>query len=84
MHMKKKVKIIGMKELQNSLSRVTREVDAGRSFIVLKHARPAFRIEPMPSREKKTHTLADLYDIRFKTGDRNLSKKVDRILYGRS
>lgn len=31
--------------------------------------------------EKRTKTLADLYDIRFKTRDHNLSKKVDKILY---
>lgn len=71
-----------MKELQHNLSKVAHEASAGRSFVVLKHARPVFRIEPPAQQKGNGHTLEDLYDIRFKTTDRNLSKKIDRIVYG--
>ena len=77
-----KHKAIGMKELQHTLAQVAREASAGKSFVVFKHARPAFRIEPITHREKNRYTLRDLNDIRFKARDRNLSAKVDDIVYG--
>lgn len=80
--MERKHKVIGIKELQHNLARVAQEVSRGGRFVVLKHARPAFRIEPIVHRGEKAYTLEDLYDIRFKTRDRNLSKKIDRIAYG--
>lgn len=78
--MEKKEKTIGMKELYHNLSGVAREVEAGRTFVVLKHAHPVFRIEPMRKTVKKTYTLADLAAIRFQSNDRNLSKKIDHIV----
>ena len=80
--MQKKHKIIGIKELQHSLSKVAKETAEGKSFVVLKHAKPIFRIEPIHVKGVKTYSLEDLYDIQFKTNDRNLSKKIDRITYG--
>lgn len=80
--MQKKHTIIGIKELQHNLARVARQTLAGKSFVVLKHAKPLFRIEPINVPGKKTYTIEDLYDIQFETKDRNLSKKIDRITYG--
>lgn len=77
--------IIGIKQLHKDLSKVARAASRGSTFLVLKYAKPMFRIEPMGSAaSKKKYTLEDLLGLRFKfkTFDPNLSNKVDKIVYG--
>jgi hypothetical protein len=45
---------------------------------VLKQVHP---VEPIVAGKKK-YTLEDLMSIRFRSGDKNLSKNIDKILYG--
>lgn len=74
---------IGIKQLHTKLKAITRAAILGKSFVVMKNARPVFRIEPItkPSARKK-YTFADLQKIQFKSNDPDLSKKVDEIAYG--
>ncbi len=74
--------IIGIKKLHQDLTKISLAASRGESFIVVKHAKPVFRIEPAYASLKKKYTLQDFKKIRFKSKDRNLSKKVDRIVYG--
>ena len=74
-------KTIGVKELHHNLKKVVRATQRGTSFIVTKHRKPIFRIEPVDEKKFK-YTLEDLADIRFSTDDPDLSKKVDEIVYG--
>lgn len=73
---------IGIKQLHTKLKTITRAAVLGRSFIVLKNARPVFRIEPVVKQTKKAYTLADIMKIRFRGREKNLSKKIDHIVYG--
>ncbi len=75
-------KTIGARELQRNLKKIFERADKGESFIVAKNARPVFRIEPMETVKKKKYTKKDLFSIRFRSGDKNLSKNIDKILYG--
>jgi antitoxin (DNA-binding transcriptional repressor) of toxin-antitoxin stability system len=72
--------IIGIKQLHQNLKKIAEAALAGQSFIVVKNSRPVFKIEPIQSVSKK-YTLADFRKLQFKIRDRNLSRKIDKILY---
>jgi antitoxin (DNA-binding transcriptional repressor) of toxin-antitoxin stability system len=76
--------IIGIKQLHKELTQITKKVSRGESFLVMKHSTPVFRIEPENTAGAKKYTLDELLGTRFKfkTKDKNLSKKVDEIVYG--
>lgn len=73
--------MIGVKHLQTRFAEVTRAVQKGESFIVMKHTQPLFRIEPVAKKEQPRYTINDVMSIRFKSRDKNLSKKIDACLY---
>ena len=74
--------IIGIKELQGNLKRVADAAQRGETFTVVRDSKPVFRIEPITGDKKGKYTLKDLLSIRFNSGEKNLSKRVDEILYG--
>ena len=74
--------IVGIKQLYRELPRITRAVSRGQSFMVMKHTTPIFKISPPETQSKKKYVLADLFALRFKGGDPDLSKKIDDIVYG--
>ncbi|MBM3255902.1 MAG: hypothetical protein FJZ04_00300 [Candidatus Moranbacteria bacterium] len=74
--------IIGIKKLHKDLRRISCEALAGSSFIVVRSSKPVFRIEPIGNLVKPRYTFRDLEKIKFKSKDRNLSKKIDKIVYG--
>lgn len=74
--------ILGIKELYRELPAITREVGGGRSFVVVRHAKPVFRIEPIERIRKGTYTLKDVLKLRVKSKETNLSKRIDSIVYG--
>jgi len=73
--------LIGIKELHKQLSQIIIAVSNGQSFLVVKNSKPAFRIEPPNVEARKKYNLSDLKKIQFKSRDKNLSKKIDNILY---
>lgn len=75
-------RIVGIKELHKRLSEISDLVGRGYSFLVVKNSRPAFSIEPIREEIRRKYSLKDFDKIRFKSGDKNLSKKIDRIIYG--
>lgn len=72
---------IGARELQRNLKKIFDRAGKGESFIVQKNARPMFRILPMEVVKKKKYTKKDLEKIQFQSGERNLSGRIDEILY---
>lgn len=74
--------IIGIKELQGNLKRVADAAQRGETFTVVRDSKPVFRIEPIAGGKKGKYTLRDLLSIRFNSGEKNLSKRIDKILYG--
>ncbi|MBI4359998.1 MAG: hypothetical protein HY564_02810, partial [Candidatus Jacksonbacteria bacterium] len=76
--------VIGVKQLHTDFKKITEQARRGKSFLVVRHRTPLFRIEPPVSRDKKKkkYTLEDLEKIHFTGKDRFLSKKIDRIVYG--
>ena len=74
-------KTIGVKQLHQQLDKITRETRQGTSFVVLKHTTPLFRIEPINPIQKK-YTLDDFKKLQFHSGEKNLSKNIDKIVYG--
>ena len=73
---------IGVKQLHRDLPKIAERVRRGQSFIVMKHAKPILRIEPVRQTKKKKYTLADLMTIQLSGGDKNLSKHIDQVVYG--
>ena len=74
--------IIGIKELQGNLKRVADAAQRGETFTVVRDSKPVFRIEPIQEPRQKKRTLTDLLNAaRFSHPDKNLSKKVDEIVY---
>ena len=73
--------IIGIKQLHKDLTAVAEAAARGKSFVVVRHAKPVFRIEPMRSETKKTHTLEDVGRLGFHSHDKKMSKMIDQLLY---
>lgn len=75
--------IIGIKQLHQQLTEVTKAVNKGESFIVVKHSKPVFRITPLDGiRLEKKYTLKDFEKLQTNLGDPELSSKIDEIVYG--
>lgn len=77
--------VIGVKQFHTDFKKISERARRGTSFLVVRHRTPLFRIEPATTRapEKKKNTLKDLEKIHFRKGnDPNLSKKIDRLVYG--
>lgn len=77
-----KSQTIGIKQLHKDLRKISLATKKGQSFVVFKHSEALFRIEPILPFSKKPYNLADLKNIQFFSGDRNLSKKIDKTVYG--
>ncbi len=75
--------IIGIKQLHTQLRKISQETLKGRSFIVVKNSRPVFRIEPISDSKEKKYNFSDLKGLQFQCSDKNLSKKIDKIMYAR-
>lgn len=74
--------IIGIKQLHQELSAVAQATARGKSFVVVKHAKPIFRIEPIGIEKHKTHTLESLAQLRFSSKKKTLSASIDKLIYG--
>ena len=74
--------IIGIKQLHKDLTKVAMAAQKGKSFIVVKYAKPVFRIEPVRTVRAANYTLDDFKKIRFSSAYPNLSKHIDRYVYG--
>ena len=74
-------KIIGIKELHTKLKIVSNETLEGQSFIVIKNSKPVFKIVPLEKNSLLKYSLDDFKKIQFTVNDKNLSKKIDNIIY---
>lgn len=70
---------IGVKQLYKELKNIARDTKKGKSFLVMNRSEPIFRIEPVAQKPQKG--LEAFLNIHF-SGDKNLSKDIDKILYG--
>lgn len=70
---------IGVKQLHKELKNIARDTKKGKSFLVMNRSEPIFRIEPVTQKPQKG--LDAFLNIHF-SGDKNLSKDIDKILYG--
>jgi antitoxin (DNA-binding transcriptional repressor) of toxin-antitoxin stability system len=73
--------IIGIKQLHSTLKKVASAALMGQSFLVVKNSKPVFKIEPVKSPNGKKYNLKDFSAVKFFTKDKNLSKKIDQIMY---
>ena len=76
-------KIIGIKQLHKDLKRISQQTLRGASFIVVKNSKPVFKIEPISDIKEKKYKLSDLRELQFRSSDKKLSKKIDKIMYAR-
>jgi antitoxin (DNA-binding transcriptional repressor) of toxin-antitoxin stability system len=77
-------KIMGIKELQLNLKRVADAAQKGESFTIVRDSKPVFTINPViENMLERTGTLEDLLAAAsFKGGPKDLSQKIDEIVYG--
>jgi len=73
--------IIGVKQLHKNLKQISEAAMSGESFLIVRNSKPVFRIEPVKKIMKKKYSLDDFKKIQFKSGDKNLSKNIDKIVY---
>lgn len=55
-------KYIGVKELRQNLNKYASQVRAGRSFVVMKHNKPQFKISPVDA-DEQWETVIDFTKI---------------------
>lgn len=72
---------MGIKELQLNLKRVADAAQKGESFTIVRDSKPVFRIEPIKN-EGRTGTLEDMLKAVSFKGEKDLSQKIDEIVYG--
>ncbi len=75
--------ILGIKELQVNLKRVADAALKGASFTVVRDSKPVFRIEPIAV-GTRTGTLDDFLKTGRFSGDKDLSQRIDEVVYGDS
>jgi prevent-host-death family protein len=73
--------IVGIKQLHAELKDLPERVANGEEFIVVKNSKPVFKIVPLAPQPQRKYTLEDFKALQFK-GGKNLSKNIDKILYG--
>ncbi|MBU4332624.1 hypothetical protein KKD19_03080 [Patescibacteria group bacterium] len=73
--------IIGVKQLYTNLKKISQRTAKGESFIVVRRSQPLFRVIPYQKEESKKYTLKDLEKLQFNSGDKDLSKKIDEVVY---
>lgn len=75
--------IIGVKQLHQELKEIAKRVEGGESFVVVKHAKPIFRLTPYRKDESNAfiYTLQDLKRLQFSMGEKDISQKIDKIVY---
>ncbi len=73
--------IIGIKQLHKQLRQIAEAALQGQSFTVVKNSKPVFKIEPIEQTSVKKYTLDDFKKLQFSIKDKNLSKKIDKIVY---
>lgn len=71
---------VGAKEFRQNMRKYARAVKRGKTFVVKSHNEVLFKIVPA-DKQNKIYTLEDMMNIRFSHPDKNLSKKVDEIVY---
>ena len=75
--------VIGVKQFHTDFKQIAERAQRGTSFLVVRHRIPLFRIEPIAKKpQKKKYTMKDFEKIRFTDKDPDLSKHIDRIVYG--
>lgn len=77
---------VGVKQLHTDLNRIAKRVQRGEHVLVMKHAKPLFVLTPFEKHAKSTgrkkYHLNDLRKLQKMGGDKNISRDIDRIVYG--
>ncbi|OGJ50073.1 hypothetical protein A2335_03555 [Candidatus Peregrinibacteria bacterium RIFOXYB2_FULL_32_7] len=74
--------IIGIKQLHSELSSIHDRFLQVKEIIVVKNSKPIFKIMPLSANNpKKKYTLSDFAKCQFHSGEKNLSKNIDNIIY---
>ena len=75
---------IGVREFRQKLPKVLKAVERGHWFTIVRYSKPVAQFTPVRALAEKRYTLQDLQNLRFqfKTKDKNVSKKIDKIVYG--
>lgn len=81
--------IIGVKQLHKDIQKIAKRTAKGESFLVVSRSKPIFEINPHKEKKwqsSKTSLWDDFKDLQFSSlkggkQDRNLSEKIDEIVY---
>ena len=81
-------KFIGIKQLHTDLKNITKQVQTGEVFVVSKNNQPIFTIQPFiyGNESKKENngekfSLTDLETLQFRSGVKDASQQVDKVVY---
>jgi antitoxin (DNA-binding transcriptional repressor) of toxin-antitoxin stability system len=72
---------VSVREVTRNFSKLYARAQRGEYFSVQNRGEEVCSIAP-PAPQKKKYTLADFKKIQFHSGERNLSSRVDELLYG--
>jgi len=76
-------RIVGIRQLHRDLTKIMKAVSKGDEFVVMRNSKPVFRIMPLERHPTpRLFTLKDLKKLQFHSGEKDLSKKIDEIVYG--
>lgn len=72
---------LSTREFLRAFSRITQRPKFT-VYTIVRHGKPVGSFTPYRNAPKKELTLADLKKVRFHSGDKHLSEKIDEIVYG--
>lgn len=70
-------RIIGLKQLRNNVASYAKEVQRGKSFIVVKQSKPLFKISPLVDVDEEWEEVIDFTKI--KKGGININDLLVRL-----
>ena len=80
---KKAVKRITSREFYRSPAYIARLMEAGETIIVTKDGKDFFKVVPKTKNKKRALKISDFADLIVPGKEKNLSKDVDKIVYGK-
>lgn len=75
-------KRISVRTLYRQMTKIAKAVAQGERFAVTKHGKAIFSIGPVQLRRGARYSLQDFQKLQWEGGQKDLSQRVDEVLYG--
>jgi antitoxin (DNA-binding transcriptional repressor) of toxin-antitoxin stability system len=72
---------IGIREFQRNMAEISKRVEKGEEFIVMKHSEIVFKVIPGNKLKPAKKRFQWIEDLQFSSGENDTSQRVDEFAY---